>query len=273
MPIDVTLILPGLGREPIKERQLNSPDLSYEPVKYVEIAPFELLRREREGSYRLRQSEILRGGMPIYHEGWMKLGGSRKIACIPHSVVCCPQAIDQARTRGESGIASSGLLLDNLNTLVQKPCLRSIVRHRSSPLRRLGLSAFARIGNVIQALVSRHDLTDFEWRLIEPPLPNKPRGVPRVNDRRAERHFLGAALRGARWRDLPERYGPRATCYNRFVRWRKARVWERMIDAITAAHDGAIQMIDSTSIRAHQQAASTKRRIEIIVAVAPEASL
>ena len=42
------------------------------------------------------------------------------------------------------------------------------------------------------------------------------------------------------------------------------------MDAITAAHDGDIQMIDSTSIRAHQQAAMAKRGIEIIVSVVPE---
>ena len=76
---------------------------------------------------------------------------------------------------------------------------------------------------------------------------------------------------GAPWRDLPERYGPRTTCYNRFSRWRKAGVWDRMMDAITAAHDGDLQMIDSTSVRAHQQAATAKRGIEIIVSVVPEA--
>lgn len=54
------------------------------------------------------------------------------------------------------------------------------------------------------------------------------------------------------------RYGPRTTCYNRFVRWRKAGVWDRMMDAITAAHDGDIQMIDSTFVHAHQQAATAK---------------
>ena len=44
-----------------------------------------------------------------------------------------------------------------------------------------------------------------------------------------------------------------------------------MMDAITAAHDGDIQMIDSTSVRAHQQAATAKKGIEIIVSVVPEA--
>ena len=43
---------------------------------------------------------------------------------------------------------------------------------------------------------------------------------------------------------LPERYGPRTTCYNRFNRWRKAGVWDRLMDAITEACDGDVQMID-----------------------------
>jgi transposase len=90
-------------------------------------------------------------------------------------------------------------------------------------------------------------------------LPNKPRGVPRVDDRRVLNGIFWVLRSGAPWRDLPERFGPRTTCYNRFVRWRKAGVWDRMMDAITAAHHGDIQMIDSTSVRAHQQAATAKK--------------
>src|SRR3546814_566680 len=107
--------------------------------------------------------------------------------------------------------------------------------------------------------MSRYDLTDFEWCVIEPLLPNKPRGVPRVDDRRVLNGIFWVLRSGAPWRDLPERYGPRTTCYNRFARWRKAGVWDHLMDAITAAHDGAIQMIDSTSVRAHQQAAPAKK--------------
>jgi len=118
--------------------------------------------------------------------------------------------------------------------------------------------------------MSRYDLTDFERRVIEPLLPNKPRGVPRVDDRRVLNGIFWVLRSGAPWRDLPERYGPRTTWYNRFVRWRKAGVWDRMMDAITAAHDGDTQMIDSTSVRVHQQAATAKRGIEIIVSVVPE---
>jgi len=106
--------------------------------------------------------------------------------------------------------------------------------------------------------MSRYDLTDFEWRVIEPLLPNKPRGVPRVDDRRMLNGIFWVLRSGAPWLDLPERYGPRTTCYNRFVRWRKAGVWHRLMDAITVAHDSDIQMIDSTSVRIHQQAATAE---------------
>lgn len=119
--------------------------------------------------------------------------------------------------------------------------------------------------------MSRYDLTDFEWRVIELLLPSKPRGVPRVDDRRVLNGIFWVLRSGAPWRDLPERYGPRTTCYNRFVRRRKVGVWNRMMAAITAACDGDIQMIDSTSVRAHQQSATAKKGIEIIVSVAPEA--
>src|SRR6266567_3879829 len=103
----------------------------------------------------------------------------------------------------------------------------------------------------------------------EPILPNKPRDVPRVDDRRVLNGIFWVLRSGAPWRDLPERYGPRTTCYNRFVRWRRAGVWDRLMDAISATHDGNIQMIDSTSVRAHQQAATAKRGVQIIVSVAP----
>lgn len=65
--------------------------------------------------------------------------------------------------------------------------------------------------------MSRYDLTDFEWRVIEPLLPHKPRGVPRVDDRRVLNGIFWVLRSGTPWRDLPERYGPRTTCYNRFV--------------------------------------------------------
>ena len=100
----------------------------------------------------------------------------------------------------------------------------------------------------------RYELTDYEWAAIKPMLPNKPRGVPRVNDRRV--HGICWVLRsGAPWRDLPDSFGPHTTCYNRFVRWRRAGVWNRIMDALTAAHDEAVQMIDTSIVRVHQHGA------------------
>ena len=63
----------------------------------------------------------------------------------------------------------------------------------------------------------RYELTDFEWAAIKPFLPNKPRGVPRVNDRRVLNGIFLVLRSGAPWRDLPISFGPRTTCYNSFV--------------------------------------------------------
>src|SRR6478672_5995885 len=84
-----------------------------------------------------------------------------------------------------------------------------------------------------------YEVTDFEWSVIAPLLPNKPRGVP--------------------WADIPERYGPSTTCYNRFVRWRKIGVWDWIFEAVSRAYDGDLQMVDSSSIRVHQHAANGKK--------------
>jgi transposase len=103
----------------------------------------------------------------------------------------------------------------------------------------------------------RYELRDYEWGVIKPMLPNKSRGIPRVDDRRILNGIFWVLRSGAPWRDLPESYGPRTTCYNRFVRWRKAGVWDRLMEAVTAAHDCDVQMIDSSSVRVHQHAANT----------------
>ena len=98
----------------------------------------------------------------------------------------------------------------------------------------------------------RYELDDHEWAAIKSMLPNKPRGVPRVNDRCVLNGIFWILRSGAPWRDLPDAFGPYTTCYNRFVRWRRARVWSRIIDALATAHDAAVQMIDTSIVRVHQ---------------------
>lgn len=110
----------------------------------------------------------------------------------------------------------------------------------------------------------RYDLTDVEWLVIEPLLPRKWRGVKRVDDRRVLNGIFWVLRSGAPWRDLPERYGPYTTVYNRFNRWRKAGLWDRLMDEITKAYDGRVQMIDSSIVRVHQHAAGAKKGVEIV---------
>jgi transposase len=101
----------------------------------------------------------------------------------------------------------------------------------------------------------RYELADFEWSVIKPMLPNKPPGVLRVNDPRVVNGIFWVLRSGAPWRDLPEAFGPHTTCYNRFVRWRRAGVWTGIIEALAAAHDAAVKVIDTSIVRVHQHGA------------------
>ncbi|MCH8953317.1 MAG: transposase, partial [Proteobacteria bacterium] len=62
-------------------------------------------------------------------------------------------------------------------------------------------------------------LSDAQFARLQPLLPNKPRGVPRVDDRRVISGIIHVIRHGLRWRDAPSRYGPHKTLYNRFFRW------------------------------------------------------
>jgi len=107
--------------------------------------------------------------------------------------------------------------------------------------------------------IMRYELNDHEWAAIKPFLPNKPRGVPRVNDRRVLNGIFWVLRSGAPWRDVPDNFGPYTTCYNRFVRWRRAGVWARIMNALAGAHDAAVQMIDTSIVRVHQHGACITR--------------
>lgn len=111
----------------------------------------------------------------------------------------------------------------------------------------------------------RYELSDFEWDAIKPMLPNKPRGVPPVNDRRVLNGIFWVLRSGAPWRDLPENFGPYTTCDNRFVRWRRASVWNQLMNALTAGHDAAVQMIDTPIVRVHQHGACIAGKSEQLV--------
>lgn len=83
-------------------------------------------------------------------------------------------------------------------------------------------------------------------------LPNKPRCIPSLDDRRVLNGIFWVLRSGTPWRDLPETYGPHVA---RFVGWRQAGVWNRIMDALAAGHDPTAQMIDTSIVRVHQHGA------------------
>lgn len=104
----------------------------------------------------------------------------------------------------------------------------------------------------------RFDLNDHVWSISQPLLPQKSRGVPRVDDRRVTGGILYRFRTGMAWADTPECYGPHKTCYNRFVRWQKAGHLQAILGVITVAYDELV-MIDSTMMRVHQHGATAKK--------------
>jgi transposase len=114
--------------------------------------------------------------------------------------------------------------------------------------------------------MARYELSDAEWKIIAPLLPDKSRGVKRVDDLRVLNGIFWRLRSGAPWADIPERYGPYTTCYNRFVRWQKAGVWDRLLKAVSEAYNGKIQMIDSSVVRVHQHAANGEKKAAVAVA-------
>lgn len=109
-------------------------------------------------------------------------------------------------------------------------------------------------------MVGRYELSDAQWRRIEALLPGKVTDPGRTG--RDNRLFVNGVLwvlrSGAHWHDLPERYGKWKTVHTRFSRWAKAGVWERVFEALTADRKNLYLMLDTTLVRAHQQAATGK---------------
>ena len=92
-------------------------------------------------------------------------------------------------------------------------------------------------------------------------LTNKPRGVPRADDRRVLNGIYWRLRTGSPWADIPERYGPATTCANRFRRWAKIGVWDRIFEAVSRAYDGGLQMVESSSVRVHQHGGNVTKGV------------
>ena len=95
---------------------------------------------------------------------------------------------------------------------------------------------------------------------IEPYFP-LPHGVPRVDDRRILSGIVFVSRNGLRWRDAPAAYGPHKTIYNRFMRWSRLGVFNKIFSALAATSDADdVLMIDATHLKAHRTAASLLKK-------------
>jgi transposase len=103
----------------------------------------------------------------------------------------------------------------------------------------------------------RFDLSDEDWALLEPLLP-KSRKSARVDDRKIMNAIFYVLRTGMPWRDLPARYGPYTTAYNRFNRWSRRGIWKRVFDQLPSKSRDSLYLIDSTIVKAHRAASGAK---------------
>jgi len=114
-------------------------------------------------------------------------------------------------------------------------------------------------------VVRRGEITDRAWEQIGPLLPQD--GGKRGGRWRDHRTIVNGILwklrTGSPWRDLPERYGPWQTCFDRFNRWRRDGTWDRLLAHAQTKSDavGDVEWevsVDDTVVRAHQHAAGAR---------------
>ena len=109
-------------------------------------------------------------------------------------------------------------------------------------------------------LYHRHDISDKEWELIAPYLPGQRGqwgGVAKNN-----RQFINGVFyilrTGSPWRDLPPDYEKWGTVHQRFIRWRKSGVWEKLLEILIDNPNYEWLMIDASHIKVHPHATGAK---------------
>ena len=110
--------------------------------------------------------------------------------------------------------------------------------------------------------VKRYEISDKQWEKIKEVLPGQTTtvGVTAKDNRQFVNGVMWILRSGARWRDLPERYGDWKNTHRRFSRWATSSVWEKVFDLLIKDAKNEYLMIDSTIVRAHQHAAGSKKK-------------
>jgi putative transposase len=103
-------------------------------------------------------------------------------------------------------------------------------------------------------------LTEAQLERIRPYFPRS-HGRPRVDDRRVISGIIHVIRNGLRWRDAPEVYGPHKTLYNRFIRWSRMGIFDRIFSGlVTGGAEPDAVMIDATHLKAHRTACSLAKK-------------
>lgn len=116
-------------------------------------------------------------------------------------------------------------------------------------------------------------LSESQLRRIKPYFPLS-HGIPRVDDRRVLSGIIFVIRNGLRWRDAPDAYGPSKTLYNRFIRWSRLGIFNRIFEDLARKGGKPDRiMIDATHLKAHRTAASLlKKGLFPAVSDAPKAA-
>ncbi len=104
-------------------------------------------------------------------------------------------------------------------------------------------------------------MTDAEWAFFAPFVTESGplRGRPPRDHRRTLDGIFWVTRTGAPWRDLPEELGNWNSVHRQFRRWTAGGLWDLMLEALAdGGSDNAVQMVDSTVIRAHHCAAGAR---------------
>ena len=114
-------------------------------------------------------------------------------------------------------------------------------------------------------------LSEAQMARISPFFPLA-HGVPRVDDRRVVSGIVYVIKHGLQWRDAPQAYGPHKTLYNRFIRWSRMGVFNRIFAGLAGRKGQPDRlMIDATHLKAHRTAASLlKKGLFPVVSDAPK---
>ena len=111
-------------------------------------------------------------------------------------------------------------------------------------------------------IIRRYELTDAEWKRLQPYFPERQmgdKGRPRREAREMLNGIFWIARSGAAWHDLPERYGPWQTVYKRFKEWSENGLIEKIFHELGEEADLQDISIDSTYIKAHKASAGAER--------------